>query len=208
MVLEKTISRGVINIEKLKANPENPRVITGKQFDKLKKSILEFPDMLNLSPLVVDEAFTIIGGNMRFKALKDLGYTETPYVQIVGMSDQEKKEFVIKDNVNYGDWDWNVLLADFPQPKLLDFGVEIPEHLIDTNSTRQQDVNTIKDQFNTWLNSDERTVKLFVSDTEYYEVIDQLNQLVISAGVETYSDVLVVLLEKYFTANNLISDRR
>lgn len=208
MVLEKTINRGIINLEKLKANPENPRVITNKQLDKLKKSIVDFPDMLSISPLVVDESFTIIGGNMRFKALKDLGYIETPFVQIIGMSNQEKKEFVIKDNINYGDWDWNLLLNEFPQPKLLDFGVVIPEHLIDQNDVRQEDVNTIKDQFNTWLNSDERTVKLFLPDGEYHEVIDQLNELVISTGVETYADVLVVLLQKYFTDNNLISDRR
>jgi hypothetical protein len=206
--MEKIVDRGVINLEKLKPNPANPRSITNKQFEKLKKSILEFEDMLQISPVVVDENWVIIGGNMRYKALKDLDIKETPYVKIDGLTEEQKKEFVIKDNVNFGDWDWNVLLNDFPQPKLLDLGLFIPEHLIDNNDERKEDKNTLKEQFDTWLNSDERTVKMFLSNSQWEEVKDQLDTLVETLEVDGYSDVLVVLLDKYFNDNNLIPDRR
>ena len=206
--MEKIITRGTIHLSKLKANPENPRLITNKQLEKLKRSIMEFDDMLQMSPVVVDEEWTIIGGNMRFKALKELQYQEVPYVKIDGLTEEQKKEFVIKDNVNYGDWDWNVLLNDFPQPKLLELGLSIPEHLVDKKETRETDVNTIKSQFDTWLNSDERTVKMFLSNAQYDEVRDQFSVLASTLGVETHSEVLVVLLEKYFKENNLIADRR
>ena len=98
-----------IDIKKIKPNQENPRFIEDDKFEKLKKSIQELPEMLNIRPIVVDETMTILGGNMRYKALKDLGYTEIPIIKVINLTEEQKREFVIKDNAGFGEWDWEIL---------------------------------------------------------------------------------------------------
>ena len=91
-----------IEISKLKLNPNNPRTINKSKFERLKKSITEFPKMLELRPIVVDEGFIVLGGNMRLQALKELGIKETFYIQKHDLTPKEKKQFVIKDNASFG----------------------------------------------------------------------------------------------------------
>ena len=94
-----------IKTHKLKPNPNNPRTINKINFKKLKKSIQEFPKMLELRPIVVDENYIVLGGNMRLQALKDLGIKEVYCVQESELSEQQKQQFIIKDNVGFGGWD-------------------------------------------------------------------------------------------------------
>ena len=97
-----------IQVSKLKTNPNNPRTINKSKFERLKKSISEFPKMLEIRPIVVDEKFIVLGGNMRLQALKELGITETYYIQEKDLTPKEKKQFIIKDNASFGDWDWDM----------------------------------------------------------------------------------------------------
>jgi len=115
-----------IEINKLKANPDNPRTISKDKFKKLVKSIKEFPQMLKIRPIVVDEDMIVLGGNMRLQALKKLGIKETYYIQEKDLTPEQKQQFIIKDNVGFGEWDWDMLANEWDVSKLEDWAVNVP----------------------------------------------------------------------------------
>jgi ParB-like chromosome segregation protein Spo0J len=116
-----------VKIEEVKPNPKNPRIISDDKFKKLVKSIKDFPDMLELRPIVVNDHMVVLGGNMRLKACKEAGIKELPVVKASNLTPEQQKEFVIKDNVGYGDWDWSVLEEEYEDSTLMDWGIELPE---------------------------------------------------------------------------------
>lgn len=119
----------MIPIKKLKLNPVNPRRIDRDKLELLKKSIQDFERMMELRPIVVDDDYTILGGNMRLQAIKQLGYKEIPdeWVKVAeGLTEEEKKEFVIKDNVGFGGWDWDILGNEWDAEELTDWGLDVP----------------------------------------------------------------------------------
>jgi ParB-like chromosome segregation protein Spo0J len=121
----------IVPINKIKPNPKNPRTIKDERFEKLKKSIQDFPDMLNKRPLVcftdTDDKFVVLGGNMRLKAAKDLGLKELPIILADEWTEEQKAEFLIKDNVGFGEWDWNELNNDWDTEQLEGWGLEVPK---------------------------------------------------------------------------------
>jgi len=112
-----------INIEEVKLNQNNPRIIKDDKFKKLVKSIKEFPEMLEIRPIVIDENNIVLGGNMRLKACKEAGLTEIPIIRANQLDDERKKEFILKDNQSFGEWD-NNLLSEWDKELLLDSGFE------------------------------------------------------------------------------------
>jgi DNA modification methylase len=114
-----------LNIKEIKLNSHNPRDITPEQFAKLKKSLQEFPQMLDTRPLVIDENNVVLGGNMRLRVLQDLGFEDVPVKQVIGWTEEQKKEFIIKDNLSYGMWDWEMLANEWDAEQLEDWGLEI-----------------------------------------------------------------------------------
>ena len=114
-----------IKIHKIKSNPNNPRLIKDVRFKKLVKSIKEFPEMLKLRPIVVDEKNIILGGNMRHKACIEAGLKEIYVIQADDLSEEQKKEFIIKDNVGFGDWDWDILANGWDSKELDDWGLDV-----------------------------------------------------------------------------------
>ena len=116
-----------VNIASIKPNDENPRFITDAKFKKLIKSIKSFPEMLEARPLVVDENMMVLGGNMRLKALKSAGIFEVPINQVLGWTEEQKKEFIVKDNVGFGEWDWDILANQYDQEVLVEWGMDLPE---------------------------------------------------------------------------------
>jgi DNA modification methylase len=116
-----------VNIASIKPNDENPRFITDAKFKKLIKSIKSFPEMLEARPLVVDENMMVLGGNMRLKALKSAGIFEVPINQVLGWTEEQKKEFIVKDNVGFGEWDWDILANQYDQEELVEWGMDLPE---------------------------------------------------------------------------------
>ena len=114
-----------IKISKIKSNPDNPRLIKDMKFRKLVKSIKEFPEMLKLRPIVVDEKNIILGGNMRYKACIEAGLKEIYVIQADDLSEDQKKEFIIKDNVGFGDWDWDIIANQWDLKKLDDWGLNL-----------------------------------------------------------------------------------
>lgn len=120
---EVTVKTYVEQIDKLVPMEDNPRKIGRDAYDKLKKSLQEFPEMKQLRELVVDENLQILGGNQRYYALKDLGYTDVTVKQVVGLTDKQKREFIIKDNTAAGSWDTDLLANNFDLDELKDWGV-------------------------------------------------------------------------------------
>ena len=109
---------------KIKENPNNPRIIKDHKYYLLVKSLQEFPEMLKLRPIVVDEDMMVLGGNKRLKASKDAGLKEV-WIEIAeGLTEAQKKEFVIKDNTNYGEWDWDILANEWDSVQLTEWGVD------------------------------------------------------------------------------------
>jgi ParB-like chromosome segregation protein Spo0J len=113
-----------IKVDKLKANPNNPRFIKDDKFQKLVESIRVFPEMLDARPIVVNKDMVVLGGNMRLRALKEAGIKETA-VEIVDWDEQKQAQFVIKDNVGFGEWDWNNLANEWDTVELEKWGLDI-----------------------------------------------------------------------------------
>jgi len=114
----------------IKRNPNNPRVIKDDRFEKLKKSIEEFPKMMKLRPMVINSDNVVLGGNMRLKALQDLGYKEIPddwVKRAEELTEEEQRRFIIADNVGFGEHDWDMLRAEWDLGELDEWGVEVPD---------------------------------------------------------------------------------
>ena len=121
-----------IQISKIKLNPNNPRLIKDDKFTKLVQSIKDFPEMLNIRPIVVNEDMIILGGNMRFKACKEAGLKEVPIIKASGLSTEKQREFLIKDNLSGGEWDWT-LLQEWDSLELGDWGLDMPSFAADVD---------------------------------------------------------------------------
>jgi DNA modification methylase len=116
-----------VPISKIVENPNNPRTIKTDKYQKLVKSLKEFPEMLEKRPIVVDENMIVLGGNMRLKACGDAGIVDVPVVIAEGWTDEQKREFIIKDNVGFGDWDWDIIANEWDTEELEDWGLDLPD---------------------------------------------------------------------------------
>ena len=119
-------------LHKIKANPNNPRIIRDGKFKKLVKSIKEFPEMLEARPVVVNPDMVVLGGNMRLKALREAGVEEAP-VYIASWDEVKQRQFIIKDNVGFGEWDWDALANEWNEEELQDWGLDIPGFDLDAD---------------------------------------------------------------------------
>jgi hypothetical protein len=116
-----------VPIGSIKPNPNNPRTIRDERFHKLVQSIKDFPEMLELRPIVTDAERVVLGGNMRLKACKAAGLKTVPVVVADHLTEAQRREFIVKDNVGFGDWDWDALANEWQEEELTRWGVDIPE---------------------------------------------------------------------------------
>ena len=116
-------------ITEIKSNPNNPRLIKDHKFKQLVKSIQDFPQMLELRPIVIDENNMVLGGNMRLKACLEAGLTDVPVIHANNLSEEKKKEFIVKDNVGYGEWDWSELANNWEVDLIQEWGLDIPNFI-------------------------------------------------------------------------------
>ena len=117
----------LIEITKIKSNPNNPRIIKDDKFKKLVKSIKEFPEMLKLRPIVVNNDMIVLGGNMRLKACIEAGLKEVNVIIADQLTKEQQKEFIIKDNVGFGEWDWEVINSEWDIEKIGEWGLDISD---------------------------------------------------------------------------------
>ena len=115
-----------VSIKDIKPNPNNPRLVKDDKFKKLVESVKGFPDMLNVRPIVVNKDMIVLGGNMRLKAMKEAGYKEAN-IEIVDWTEEQQREFIIKDNIGYGEWDWELIANEWDTQKLNEWGLDIPD---------------------------------------------------------------------------------
>ena len=137
-----------VKISTVKGNPSNPRIIKNDKFKKLVKSIQDFPEMLKLRPIVVDEDMMVLGGNMRLKASKDAGLKEVWIEVAEGLTEEQKKEFIVKDNVGFGEWEWDMLANQWNSVQLAEWGLDVWENEDDIEDIEEitnfnEDVNFI-----------------------------------------------------------------
>jgi ParB-like chromosome segregation protein Spo0J len=107
------------------ANENNPRVIKDDKFKKLVQSIKDFPQMLQLRPIVVNDDMVVLGGNMRLRAVQEVGLKEVPIIKASDLTEEQQKEFIIKDNVGFGEWDWDVLANEWEPELLTEWGLDV-----------------------------------------------------------------------------------
>jgi len=126
VALEELTARSeMISIGKVKSNPNNPRIIKDEKYKKLLASIKEFPQMLQLRPVVVNSDMVVLGGNMRLKACKEAGLTEIPVIKADEFTEEQQKQFIIKDNVGFGEWD--MLANEWDMEELEDWSMELSD---------------------------------------------------------------------------------
>jgi DNA modification methylase len=138
-----------VKINAIKTNPKNPRLIKDDKFKKLVKSIQEFPQMLELRPIVVDENNIILGGNMRYKACIEAGLKEVYILKAEDLTEQQKDEFIVKDNVGFGEWDWDILANEWDTDKLQDWGLDLPLDVSVQELEAEEDDYEIPNEINT-----------------------------------------------------------
>jgi hypothetical protein len=166
-------SLNTMNINEIKPNPNNPRIIKDDKFKKLVKSIQDFPQMLELRPIVIDENNIVLGGNMRLKACIEAGLKDVPVKQAKELTEEQKKEFIVKDNVGYGEWDWDDLANNWDEQLLTEWGLDIPNFEVSGFADQNKELS-IDDV------SDSMTINLKFTEEEYYIVKEQLLKIAVT----------------------------
>lgn len=165
----------MIKLSTIKSNPNNPRVIKDHKFEKLKKSIEEFPKMMELRPMVINDDSIVLGGNMRLKALKDLGYKEVPDEWVKSAKDlteDEQRRFIIADNVGFGEHDWDMLANDWDSLELDEWGLDVWQQPteVDYSILDEEDVS---EQLEDMTNGVKKAIQIEF-EAEHYEEAYQL----------------------------------
>lgn len=125
----------LVKISKVKPNETNPRFIKDNKFKKLVKSIKEFPEMLKLRPIVVNKDMVVLGGNMRLKACKEAGLKDVWILKADNLTEEQQKEFIVKDNVGFGEWDWDILANQWDSVQLEDWGMDNWQNMDDIETS-------------------------------------------------------------------------
>jgi DNA modification methylase len=135
-------------ITDIKLNPNNPRLIKDDKFKKLVRSIKDFPEMLDIRPIVVNKDMIILGGNMRFRACKEAGIKEIPVI-VTDLSEEKQREFLIKDNTSGGEWDWDMIANEWDAEELEAWGLDLPVFDIKDEGTAEEDNYDVPDTIET-----------------------------------------------------------
>ena len=185
----------IVKIQKIKPNQTNPRYIRDFKFQKLVKSIKEFPEMLNLRPIVVDENMVVLGGNMRLKAILEAGIQEVPVSIAEGLTEDQKKEFIIKDNVSYGDWDWDVLANQWDTQTLDDWGMTINFGGDDYFDAQEREKDSSERPMAT--DDDYSVFECVMLHDNKLRLIEGINKAKAQHGLEKTEDALILIVNKF-----------
>lgn len=186
----------IVKVKDLKANPNNPRYIRDEKFEKLKKSIQDFPEMLKLRPVVVDDDMVVLGGNMRLKALTELGIDEVEVIKAKDLTEGQKAEFIIKDNVGFGDWDWDMLANEWDNTQLGEWGLDVwdanVEDISNTNDYSNLDVDSKLDKF---LDAKIKNLTIPFESFEFDEVVLKLELYLEKYNLADYKAMIYKILD-------------
>jgi hypothetical protein len=168
----------LIKISQVKSNPNNPRLIKDAKFKKLVKSVQDFPEMLELRPIVVDENMIVLGGNMRLKACIEAELKEVWIEVAEGLTEEQKKEFIVKDNVGFGEWEWDMLANEWDSVQLAEWGLDVWQ-----NEDDIEDIEEVID-FN-------ESVNFIIKCNDLKQLEEMQTKLNTSASKLSYEDFLV-----------------
>ena len=157
----------IVKITEVKNNPNNPRVIKDDKFTKLVNSIKEFPKMLEIRPIVVNDDMVVLGGNMRLKACKEAGLKEVPIIKASELTEDEQRQFIIKDNVSGGEWDWEMLANEWDSEQLEDWGLDVPNFATDVDYSILDDED-VSSQLEDMTNGVKKAIQIEF-EAEHYE---------------------------------------
>lgn len=199
-----------IKIDELKLNPNNPRIIKDDKFKKLVKSIKEFPEMLEVRPIVVDDDMIVLGGNMRLKACISAGLNQVPIIRFNDLTDEKKKEFIVKDNVGYGEWDYELLLEDWTKEQLIDWGLDLKAYNAKENLKMKLSDRFIVPPFTIldtrsgdWMNRKKIWNDYLKEDGESREnTLADGNCVMANIGVSLFDPVLSEIIFHWFAPEN------
>jgi len=170
-----------IAISKVTPNSDNPRYIKDEKFKKLVQSLRDFPEMANVRPIVVNKEMVVLGGNMRLKAMQEAGWSEVP-VQVVDWSEEKQREFIIKDNVGFGEWDWDELANTWDAEELDRWGLDVP-----IINKEEEEKYTSKIETPVYEpKKDKPSHSQLYDDSKAKELIDEINQSDISADDKAF----------------------
>lgn len=184
-----------VPISKVLPNQSNPRVIKNDKFKKLVKSIQDFPQMLDIRPIVVDSNMVVLGGNMRLKACIAAGLTEVPIIVADQLTEEQKKEFIIKDNSSFGEWDWDILANEWEISDLSDWGIDIPAAYFDDDKEPAFDKDELDKALDSYINAKVKQITLYFDTQQYEYVLSSLEQIAKEKELESNTDVIIYLLE-------------
>ena len=184
----------LVSISKVKPNQDNPRIIKDYKFKKLVQSIKDFPQMLELRPIVVNEDNIVLGGNMRLKACQEAGLKEVHIIQAKDLTESQQREFIIKDNVGFGEWDWDLLANEWDNTQLGEWGLDVwqPEEEVDYSALDDLDLDNMVGD----MQKNVKTAIQIEFESEDYEEAKELISKFRSAGAYIGGIILMYLKEK------------
>jgi ParB-like chromosome segregation protein Spo0J len=163
-----------VKISEVKSNPNNPRIIKDDKFQKLVKSIKEFPEMLNIRPIVVNADMVVLGGNMRLRACKEAGLKEVAIIKASDLTEDQQKQFIIKDNVGFGEWDWEGLANQWDENELAEWGLDIPAFNVSKDLDYSiLDEADVSDQLSEMTSNVKKAIQIEF-EAEHYEEASEL----------------------------------
>jgi ParB-like chromosome segregation protein Spo0J len=160
-----------VKISEIHANKNNPRIIKDDKFRKLVKSIQDFPQMLEIRPIVVDEDNIVLGGNMRLKACKEAGLKEVYIVKADNLTEEQKQEFIVKDNVGFGEWDWDSLANEWDVDQITDWGLDVWQSPLEVDYSLLDDED-LSDELNDMANGVKKAIQVEFEAEHYQEAYE------------------------------------
>jgi len=186
-----------VKISQVKNNPNNPRVIKNDDFRKLVKSIKEAPWMLQLRSIIVNDDNVVLGGNQRLRACKEAGLKEIYIIRASSLTEEQQREFTIKDNSSYGEWDWDMLANEFETDELSDWGLRLPKIYFDDDEDPVIDQDNFAKTMDTYINAKVKQITLFFNSDDYEKAIDNLEIIRQKENLTDNTQVFNFLIEKY-----------
>jgi len=185
-----------VKLSDIKTNPNNPRLIKDDKFNKLVKSIQEFPKMLEIRPVVVNSDMIVLGGNMRLKACKEAGLKEIPIIFADDLTEEQQREFIIKDNVGFGEWDWDMIANEWEAEQLDEWGLDLPIFEYDNSENineNSENPYTTKVTAPTYKPSEEKPkINDIYNNDKFNELVKEIEESSIDKEIKDFLKVCAV----------------
>tara|TARA_R100001460_G_scaffold60986_2_gene101093 strand:+ start:130 stop:705 length:576 start_codon:yes stop_codon:yes gene_type:complete len=184
-----------VNISEVKKNPDNPRLIKDYKYQKLVRSLKDFPKMLELRPIVVNKDMVILGGNMRYRASIDAGLKEV-WIKIAELTPEQEKEFIIKDNSSFGEWDWDTLANEWDIENLKDWGLDLPTVYFDDDEEPKFDEEELSQELDAYINANIKQIVLHYNTEDYEAMMENLETLKEKENLDDNSKLVKMLIDE------------